>query len=72
MNERPLASERLKAAIKSSPDSLRRIAAATGVDVSVLSRFVRGKVGIAIRAVDALAVYFDLDLTPAKRTRKDR
>ena len=63
-------SERLRAAILAAPGSRRRIALATGVAESVLSRFARGQHSIDLRTADKLAAHLGLDLLPTGRRRR--
>ena len=67
MAEQHTISERLRAAILAAPVSRRRIALATGVAESVLSRFVRRQHSIDLRTADKLAAHLGLDLVPAKQ-----
>lgn len=57
-----LISEQLLLAIEWSGKSCYRIAQETGVDQSVLSRFVNGKAGLTLSTIDRLATHLDLAL----------
>ena len=68
----PKVSDRLRAALEASPDSLQGIARETGVAASIMSRFMRGETGIGIGNLDALAEYLELDLLPKAKPAKTR
>lgn len=63
-------SDQLRAAILNAPENRRRIALATGVSESALSRFVRGERLLDLSSVDKLAAYLRLGLVSAKRQSK--
>jgi transcriptional regulator with XRE-family HTH domain len=56
-------SEALRQAIRDSGQSLHAISRVTGVDDSVLSRFMRADRGLNLASVDRLAAYLGLALT---------
>jgi transcriptional regulator with XRE-family HTH domain len=60
-------SEKLRAALKAHPDSLRSIAERTGIDHTQLSRFVRGERTLRQGAIDDLAKVLGLELRPKRR-----
>jgi hypothetical protein len=66
MAKRPMISDRLRTAIENSPESLRRISAATGVAPSMLSRFVRRMTSMDMQTADRVAAYLGLDLVASK------
>lgn len=55
-------SEQLLREIKTCGITRYRISQDTGIEESVLSRFVTGKRGLGMEAIDKLAVYFGLEL----------
>ena len=61
MKSKPV-SQQLSDAINNSPESLREIEKQTGINHSMLSRFVRGDRGISSDTFDALCKYLDLEL----------
>ncbi len=56
--------ETLRAAIKNSGLTRYRIAKGTGIDNSILMRFVRGEMSIRLDKAGRLAAYLGLRLTP--------
>lgn len=63
----------LRELIAKSDESRNAIAEATGIDRGNLSRFMNGKGGLSIEAIDALMDYFGLELKhKATRRRKGR
>jgi hypothetical protein len=56
----------IRAEIEKSAQSLRSIATATGIDVTQLSRWLRGERGLTGTHIDILADYFHLQLTKRK------
>ncbi len=64
MSKTPLAlSDQLRQAIEQSYQTRYAISQATGIDESVLSKFVRGLRGMSLDSVDALAEHLGLRLT---------
>jgi len=59
-------SEALKEAIAESPESVRSIAAATDLEHSAVSRFVRGITSLRLDLADRLAQYFGIEMTRRK------
>ncbi len=60
-------SKRLREAIIESGIPLLQIEQATGVQRASLSRFLNGKQSLRLDIADKLAVYFGLELKPAKK-----
>ena len=58
----PKISDRIRQAIESSDVSRYAIAKATGIEESALSRFVNGKRGLSMEAIDTVAEYLGLEL----------
>ena len=66
-------SDQLRQAVEQSDDSRYAIHLATGIDESVLSKFVRGLRGLQMDTVDTLCEYLGLRLVEEpKSTRKER
>jgi len=61
--------EALRAAINSSEMSFLALEKATGVIRQSLMPFARGESGLSLEAADKLAVYFCLDLQPARKRK---
>ncbi len=55
-------SDQLRMAVKQSEHSLNAISRETGIDKSVLSKFVRGLRGMSLDSVDVLTEYLGLRL----------
>jgi ribosome-binding protein aMBF1 (putative translation factor) len=64
-------SDKLRAAILAAPVSRYRMSADTGINASVLSRFVNGITGLDSNTTDKLAEYLGLELRE-KDQPKDR
>jgi transcriptional regulator with XRE-family HTH domain len=62
-------SERIRAEIESCSVSRYRLAQETGIEESALSRFMSGKRGLSMEALDTLFEYFDLEITPTRHKR---
>jgi transcriptional regulator with XRE-family HTH domain len=62
-------SDRIRKTIESATVSRYRIAKDTGIDEATLSRFVAGKSGLSMEALDALFEYFDLDVVQRRKKR---
>ncbi len=62
-------SDQLREAIEAGPMSRRQISKATGLDESVLSRFVHGKSGLAVPSIDKVCKLLRLELRPIKKPR---
>ena len=62
-------SERLRRIILDSGIPRLQISKATGIDPAVLHRFVKRQRGLSIESIDAIAAFFDLEVT-AKRKGK--
>ncbi len=65
-------SETLRAAINESGLSFQALEKATGVIRQSLMPFARGEASISLPAVEKLAIYFGLELQPAKPKRKGK
>ncbi len=63
-------SDQVRQAVKASDLSRYRIWQETGIDQGALSRFVRGKVGISLEALDKLADLLDLHITTGQSRRR--
>lgn len=70
MNKTPKFSEQLRQAIDTAPVTRYRIAADTGINEAVLSRFVNSKVGLSMETVDVLCDYLGLKLVAEKKPEK--
>lgn len=69
MSERVRVSEQLRKAVEQAPVSRYAIFKATGIDQSVLSKFVRGeRMGLSMETVDVLCDYLGLKLVPESET----
>jgi ribosome-binding protein aMBF1 (putative translation factor) len=55
--------DQIRQAIEDSGVSRYRIAKQTGIEQSVLSRFMHGRMGFTLETLDALADYLQFDLT---------
>lgn len=64
----PTVSETLRIAVETSKQSRYAIAKATGIQNSVLSRFVASGGGLRSENLDKLCDYLGLVLVPAKKT----
>jgi len=62
-------SERIREAIETANVTRYRIAQATGIEESALSRFLSKERALSMKAIDALADYFGLELV---RRRKNK
>lgn len=62
-------SHQLRQAIKESGISRYEIAKATGVSQSTLSKFVLGRRGISVEAMDAVGLFLGLELSQPKKKR---
>ncbi len=67
-----IVSDQLRAAILAAAENRHRIALATGVQESTLSRFVRGERGLDLTSVDKLAAYLGWELVPKGRKAKGK
>ena len=56
-------SDQIRAAIDVTPVSRYRIAQETGIDEGTVSRFMAGKAGLSMKALDKLGEYLGLELT---------
>lgn len=65
-------SETLRRAVRQSGETRYAIAKATGINPSVLSRFVVSGHGLRSHNIDRLADYLGLRLVPAKGKRRGR
>lgn len=63
-------SERLKEAIEKSAKSRYRIAKDTEIEESALSRFISGKRGLSMEAIDRLLEYLGLEVVEKSKRRK--
>ena len=57
-------SDQLRRAIEDHPVSRYRISKDTGIDATVLSKFVRGERGVSLDTFDVLCEYLGLELRP--------
>lgn len=67
-------SDQLRAAIESAPVSRYRISQDTGIAEPTLSRFMLGKGGLRLSAIDTIGKYLGLKLVaekPAKKTKRE-
>ena len=62
----------LKKAIKAYPGSQYALAAASGVDGAVISRFMNGHRSLTLGSADALGVVLGLELKASRPARKRR
>lgn len=62
-------SDQIRAAIEASGITRYRIWKETGIDEATLSRFMSGKAGLSMKALDALADYLDLEVVMRKKRR---
>ena len=65
-------SQSLKKAIKAYPGNQHALAAASGVDAAVISRFMNGHRSLTLRSADALGVVLGLELKAARPARRRR
>ncbi|MDY7011196.1 MAG: hypothetical protein SVV80_10670 [Planctomycetota bacterium] len=63
-------SEQIRRAVDASELTRYRIAVNAGINHASLSRFMHGKVGLSMAALDALGKVLDLQLAKKKRTEK--
>ena len=63
----PSVSEQLRKALKDSGQTTSELQDATGVDRSVLSRFMRGERGMTTPSLDSLCAHLGLRLTRARK-----
>lgn len=70
-NSRSTVSQQLRKAIAASRQSLRAIARETGLDIGVLSRFVRQERGISDETLSVLCKHLGLELRSIRRQTKD-
>lgn len=70
MKRRPTVSERLRQRIETCQWSRYELAKQTGVTQSSLSRFIHGQGNLSLDAVDALAVFLELELVESPTTAK--
>jgi len=64
-------SDQIRAAIEASDVTRYRIALETEIDEGTVSRFMAGKAGLSMKALDRLGEYLGLDITvrPKSRTK---
>jgi transcriptional regulator with XRE-family HTH domain len=65
-------SDQLRRIIENSGESRYSIAKATGLNESVLSRFMASGRGMSTATLDKLGRYFDLEIRPQPRGRRTR
>jgi transcriptional regulator with XRE-family HTH domain len=65
-------SDQLRAAIEAAGESRYQISKQTGINQSILSRFVRGETKLDGVNIDKLAAYLALELVRVKQQRKGR
>ena len=70
MSKKPKFSDELRRAIKTAPVSRYRIAVDSGISQAVLSRFLKGQVGLSMETVDLLCDYLGLKLVSEKKLEK--
>jgi transcriptional regulator with XRE-family HTH domain len=63
-------SEQVRLAIDGADVSRYAIGNATGIDHATISRFMNRKGGLSTEALDAIADYLDLELTPRKPAQR--
>jgi len=63
-------SEQLRDAIEKADVSRYEISKETGVDQTALSKFVLGRRGISVEAMDAVGLYLGLKITTSRRPRR--
>lgn len=63
-------SEQLREAIVKADVSRYEISKETGVDQAALSKFVLGRRGISVEAMDAIGLYLGLSITTSRRPRR--
>ncbi|MFP4354874.1 MAG: helix-turn-helix domain-containing protein [Phycisphaerae bacterium] len=63
-------SKQLRAQIDAAPMSRYALAQATGIDPASLSRFMAGKTGLLLSAVDAIVEELGLELVAPKRRKR--
>ena len=68
--KKELFSDQLRRAIEQSEHSLNTIGRETGVDKSVLSKFIRGLRGMSLESVDALVEFLGLRLTADDKSKR--
>jgi len=64
--------EQLRRIIKRSSETCYAISKVTGIDQGNLSRFMSGKGGLSIEAIDALMRYFKLELKPKLKRKRNK
>lgn len=64
-------SEQLRKAVSDSGESLREIARQSGIDIGVISRFLRRERGINDETLSVLCKYLDLELGPIPRDEEE-
>ena len=67
MTKRKTFTEQLREAIEKTPVTRYRISQDTGIAEGVLSRFVRGQVGLSVASINTLVEYLNLELVQRKR-----
>ncbi|MGH7178505.1 MAG: helix-turn-helix domain-containing protein [Tepidisphaeraceae bacterium] len=72
MKRRSKISDQLRAAIEESGESRYEISKQTGINQSILSRFVRGETNLDGVNTDKLAAYLELGLVSLRQQRKGR
>jgi hypothetical protein len=63
-------SEQLREAIVKADVSRYRISLETGVDQTALSKFVLGRRGLSLEAMDAIGLYLGLSITTSRPRRR--
>jgi hypothetical protein len=72
LDKGPPVSEQVRLAIDASGQSRYAICKATGIDQGQLSKFMAGKLGLSLDALDVLCAYLGLEVRPvAKRRAKE-
>ena len=62
-------SEQLRTAVEAGPITRYEISKRTGLDESLLSKFVHGQTGLSFRSIDILCGCLGLELRPVKPKR---
>lgn len=65
-------SDQIRAAIDAAPVSRYRIAKETDIAEANLSRFMAGKSGLSMKALDRIGEYLELDIVERSESRKTK
>ncbi|MCH8807869.1 MAG: helix-turn-helix domain-containing protein [Planctomycetes bacterium] len=69
LDKAPPVSEQMRLAIDASPESRYAICKGTGIDQGQFSKFMAGKLGLSLNALDALCAYLGLELRAVRRRK---